>query len=471
VLVAATAIGILLFWIVFTRFQNGSINAVDFTVYFDRPLFQTSRGRVLFVETSDQPAYSQLSHLAVHAYWVLLPLSALYWVYATPLWLLFLSVVAVVAGGIHILRIALHRGMGGVLSTATALAYVLNDNTARALNYGFHPEVLYAWFVPWLLDAALRRNRRSFLAAAIACVLVKEDAVLLLFAAAVALALVDGRSMTGRERGLFLVLPTMLAAVNLGFYYWFVVPALAPKGEIMYAHFWASYGPTPYEALWGMFRQPLQVLSDAMSSGFQWIVMPPHLFLPAVGWRWSLGILPIVLLFGASDSAEVRGFGIYYAIVLVPFMVLGASTGALTLARVLVRPSSARIAAASVVALAAAVVGGGYSLKAWKAEVTAVPRALELLASEPIVLVQSGLYPHAGYDERIKLLTPATLRDPANMGAAVLIARRVSFYPFRRRAVHCLKRLPVIRPMPDRLMAVRIGPNARRCHQWIYRDP
>ena len=41
-----------LFWIVFTRFQHGSINAVDFTIYFDRPLFQTSRGRLLFLETS-----------------------------------------------------------------------------------------------------------------------------------------------------------------------------------------------------------------------------------------------------------------------------------------------------------------------------------------------------------------------------------------------------------------------------------
>jgi hypothetical protein len=103
-------------------------------------------------------------------------------------------------------------------------------------------------------------------------------------------------------------------------------------------------------------------------------------------------------------------------------------------------------------------VGRGYSLRPWKAEIAAVPRALELLANERTILVQSGLYPHAGYESRIKLLTPRTLRDPANADAAALIAPRVSFYPFRRRAVGCLMQLPVIAPMPDGLMAVRVVP-------------
>jgi hypothetical protein len=35
---------LLLSWIVLTRFQSGEINGVDFTVYFDRPCFQTLQG-------------------------------------------------------------------------------------------------------------------------------------------------------------------------------------------------------------------------------------------------------------------------------------------------------------------------------------------------------------------------------------------------------------------------------------------
>src|SRR5919112_5927592 len=40
--VTAMAAGALLAWIVLTRFQSGDIDAIDFTVYFDRPLYQTA---------------------------------------------------------------------------------------------------------------------------------------------------------------------------------------------------------------------------------------------------------------------------------------------------------------------------------------------------------------------------------------------------------------------------------------------
>jgi uncharacterized membrane protein len=144
----ALVLGVLLFWFVLTRFRSASINAVDFTVYFDRPCFQTVHGRPLFVETADVPSFSQRSELAVHAFWGMLPLCALYALSATPLWLLTISVIAVVAGSVHVLRVMRHLGAGGLLAVASALAFALNDNTARTLNYGFHPEVLYAWFVP-----------------------------------------------------------------------------------------------------------------------------------------------------------------------------------------------------------------------------------------------------------------------------------------------------------------------------------
>jgi uncharacterized membrane protein len=458
--IGASAAALVLFWIIFTRFQSGHINGVDFTVYFDRPLFQTSRGRPFFVEVSDQSAYSHLTHLAVHGYWILLPLAALYLVAATPIWLLALSVISVVAGSVHILRIGLHRGFGGLLACATAIAFLLNDNTARALNYGFHAELLYAWFVPWLLDAGLRGHRLSFLAVTIACMLVKEDAVLPLFAVSATLALVAGRQMTSRDRLLYLVAPTALALVNLAAFHQLIVPAIAPGGLIMYSNFWLTYGASPFEALRGMIGRPWTVLSDAATSGFLPTVMPPHLFLPLLGWRWTLGAFPIVLIFGASDSEMVRGFGIYYAIVLVPFLVLGASEGALTIARWIgsARAIPAPSLASAIVVLAAMIVGPGYTVMPWKGEVTAVPQAIERLSDERIVLVQSGLYPHAGYDERVQLLTPRTLRNPANIGAAALIAPRVSHYPFRRRTLACLAELPVIAPMPDGLMAVRVVP-------------
>ncbi|MBI2827908.1 MAG: DUF2079 domain-containing protein [Acidobacteria bacterium] len=455
----ALVVGLLLFWLVLTRFRSGEINAVDFTVYFDRPCFQTTQGRPLFIETADFPELSQGGGLRHHAYWGMFPVCYLYALHATPLWLLALSVIAVTAGAVHVLRAMQRLGTGGVLATATAIAFVLNDNTARTLNYGFHPEVLYAWFIPWLLDAALRGNRRQFVAATLACILVKEDAAMPLFAASVALGLIEFRRMNHLDRAVFLVLPVILALANLGIYYAVVVPALTTEGLPAYGHFWVSYGPTPMRALVGMIAHPWAVLLASLRSGFFRTVILPHLFLPVLGWRWTLGIVPIVALYSASDDPQLRLFGIYYSIPLVPFLVLGASTGALMLARrVATDIGRAALSAATLILLGALLVGSGsrgYSLRPWRTEIAAVPDALSRLAGERVVLVQSGLYPHAGYDERTQLLTPETLHNPRYAGAAVLIARRIGAYPFRADDLDSLHRLPSIQAMPGGLIAVR----------------
>ncbi len=289
----------------------------------------------------------------------------------------------------------------------------------------------------------------------------KESACLPLFAAAVTLALVHGRRMTRTDRLVFLVAPTVLALVNLALFYGYVVPTLAPAGRVMYAHFWENYGPTPVLALQGMATRPGSVVLDAWHSGFLRIVLPPFLFLPIIGWRWAVGTLPIVLIFGASANPQIRGYGIYYSIVLVPFLVLAGSSGALTVARRIAPPAKAACAAAAAILLGALLVGGGYSLRPWRTEVSAVPRAIELLSNEPVVLVQSGLYSHAGYEARVQLLTPGALRDPANAGAAILLAQGIGAHPYHHRDIGALLKQPAIAPMPGGLIAIRNQPRLR----------
>src|SRR5918993_1479617 len=224
------------------------------------PCHQTVQGHPLLVETSDDARFSNRGELADHAYWAMFPLCSLYAIHSSPVWLLAVSVVAIVAGAVHTLRIVQHLGGGGTLAAAAALAFVLNDNTARTLNYGFHPEVLFAWFIPWMLDASLRRRRAPFLVATVACVFFKESACMPVFAATAALALVRFQAMTWRERMLFLGLPNVIALANLGFYYGWVVPHLTRDGVPTYAYFWQNYGPTPLLALLGMASYPWRVL-------------------------------------------------------------------------------------------------------------------------------------------------------------------------------------------------------------------
>lgn len=459
----ASAGAALLVWIVYSRFQAGGINAVDFTIYFDRPLYQTSLGHWYFVESTDDARFDYLTHLAVHAYWILLPLAALYWIHATPLWLLALAVLSVVAGGVHVYRIVRQLGFGGALAVAAAGAFLLNDNTARTLNYGFHAEVLYAWFVPWAIDAGLRRARVPFLAAVLACVLVKEDAVFPLFALSAALALVRGRQMPWRDRFLFLGLPAVLALANLGLFYALVVPALSPRGDVMYADFWSSHGPTPWDAARDILMNPRALVTGTIASGFFSIVLARHLFLPLLGWRWVAGLAPLVVLYGASDNNQVRAFGIYYAVPLVPFLVIASAQGARLLAGLLWRPDRAEVIAASLVVASALSVGLGYSLRPWKPEVRQVAHAIERLPDEDVVLVQSGLYPHAGYEARVKLLAPHSLRDPRHAGAILLLAPNVSAYPFKRDEWDCLAALGSVGGMPSGLVAVRLDNPAAGC--------
>jgi uncharacterized membrane protein len=455
VAIGATLVGLFLIWVVVTLFRGGHINGVDFTIYFDRPLYQTAHGRPLFVESTDDPTFEYVTHLGVHAYWILIPLAGIYVIWPSPYWLLVLSAMSVTAGSLYVLRIGRLAGLGGLLSCAAALAMLLNDNTARTLRYGFHPEVLYVWFVPWLIDAGLRGRKWSFLAAAIAAVMVKEGAILPLVAGVTVLAILRGRSMTWGARAFYLAMPLALAGVNLAVFYTYVVPALWPRQGVAYANFWTNYGATPLLAVVGMALHPLSVARDVWTSGLIPIVLPPFLFLPFVGWRWSVGTVPLVVIFAASANEQVRAFGIYYAIYLVPFFALAAADGARALAERILPSAKAVPIAATVVVLGALVIGPGYALRSWRAEVAAVRSAIERLRNDETVLVQSALYPHAGYEPRIQLLTPRALADPANRNAAVLIAPDLRRYPFADAEFNQLLNRPVIFQLPGGLRAVR----------------
>ncbi len=209
----------------------------------------------------------------------------------------------------------------------------------------------------------------------------------------------------------------------------------------------------------GMMRRPLEVLSSTFTSAFLTRVIVPHLYLPLLGWRWSIGIAPVVLLYGASTNDQLRSFGIYYAIALVPFLVLGAADGARRLAdRLGSHQGQARAIAAAVIlvgALTAGISNAGYSLRPWKPQVSAVPQMLRDLREERVVLVQSALYPHAGYDERVQLLTNESVVDPRYAGAALLLAPGLSGYPLSAGDLEALSQRPFIALSAEGLLVVR----------------
>jgi uncharacterized membrane protein len=456
---AATA-ACVLGWIVLTRFWSGELNAVDFTVYFDRPCYQTTMGRPLFIETADDPLFSFQGQFAHHAYWNMFLVCAPYFVWPSPYWLLAITVAAPIAGAIYVRRIMRTVGVSELLAAATAVAFLVNDNTARALNYGFHPELLYAWLIPWMFDAGLGR-RRDFFVAAAACVLVKEDSLLAVAAVSMSLGCLRWRQMTTEERWAFLAAPVIAAGLNLWAYYEVFLPLISAEPAI-YGNYWDGFGATPWTAVLGMMAAPGVVLGKVLGSGFWTTVLLPHLMLPLVGWRWSVGTLPIVALYASSSSEQLRSFSVYYAIVLVPFLAIASSVGAQALAR-RVAPSRevASVAAAALVLFGALAVGSGdrgYSMRRWSSEVATVDAALARVQPGEQVLVQSAVYPHVGYDARLRLLTPSTLADPANVGTRVILAPRLGAFPFGSDELEHHPLLETVEELPGGLVLARVAP-------------
>jgi uncharacterized membrane protein len=196
-----------------------------------------------------------------------------------------------------------------------------------------------------MIHAGVQRRWRSFLIAALLVVAVKEDSFLLLIAGSVALLLFHGlprasESMPRESRGRMLsrsecavlLAPAVVAIENLSFYFRYAMPRFSATGTPFYSNYWGNYGPTIVSAMIGMLSRPFDVLSSTITSGLLTHVLAPYAYLPFVGWRWSIGILPIVLLYGAAANEQLRSFGIYYAIPLVPFLALGAADGARQLA-------------------------------------------------------------------------------------------------------------------------------------------
>ena len=185
------------------------------------------------------------------------------------------------------------------------------------------------------------------------------------------------------------------------------------------------------------------------------------MFLPIIGWRWLIGVLPLVLVYGASDNEQVRTFGIYYAVPLIPFLVLGSAAGARSLAAVFWVAPRAEVMASYLVVLSALTVGLGYSVRPPRPELNAVKRALATLETDPFSS-RAGCYPHAGYGSTVKLLAPHILHYPQNREPVILLAPALSAYPFTKGQRDCLELLPQVAKMPDGLLAVR-SISAREC--------
>ncbi|MDP3501801.1 MAG: DUF2079 domain-containing protein [Myxococcales bacterium] len=398
-------------WTSFSRHLGFGINGVDFSI-FDWQVASTATGNFGY-----SPIY-EVNHFAVHPTFLLLALVPFHALAPSPYWLLLLGALSVWAGIFplrRILRVLMGPDTDGLFELLIILAWLDNAWTGRLLNAGFRIESLTPFLLLWFVAGWLEKKRWLVVGATVALLLVKEDLALILPAFAIAASLRD------RPMRALAATVTACSVVWLWLYVAKLQPALASAGPT-YLSFWADFGSTPKTIVLGVVMHPLRFAQLMITSGW-WTIALPSLFLPFLSFRALAGMLPTIVMLGASSNPSMHEYWTYYPVAMVPFVLLGiiearAKGG---------RWANAALVAAGIMPL----FWYGYARSiAPKLDLErAVQSQLEQSNAAPRIVVQTILFPHVGYGKNVRpLLSHDDLR--ASEGDVFLLAPALDSWPF-----------------------------------------
>lgn len=391
------------------RYQAFEVNAWDFSNSFDRPIEQTLHGRLLWSDTIGS------SMLAQHCNWLSLAFVPLYALHASPYWLIIAQPLAVVAAAAILFRYARLVAADDVVAACVALAFLVNRYTIRALNEGFVIDIFYPAGIFLLIYAFTRRNWLLGILALALVLSIKEDAVLTL----IGFALVAGVF----HRRWRWAAATLAFALTVFAFDYFVVRASYPGIAVPFAHYWGSFGATPGAALAGMLRHPIEVLRRAGPPAF--FLFGSMAFLPLIGGAWTIAALPTIILYTSADTEDLHWLALHYSL---PFIGLLFASLPAAIDRLASRTTLPRRTVAVALLLVSAFVGTGYKMERSRSEHLWV-RGLVDRAGERPVYVEGALFPHAGYESRVRVLHH-TITPPPN--SAYLVCATCKPYPFSR---------------------------------------
>lgn len=420
--------GVVLFFllcVVVSRFLALEVNAWDFSLLYDLPLANAVRGRGFFSPLLNGSIFGD------HARYILFALVPGYWAMPSPWWLLVGQAMAVALAAMVAFLLFRRLFADDVAAACVSLAFVLNNYTARLVQYVCHAEVLYPLWIFLLLLAYTARRPGLGAFAVILATSIKEDAFLLLVGVGVAM-IVERRRRWGvataaaglavSALGLFLVMP-----------HWSGRSELAP----WYSHYWEAYGATPIGAALGMLRSPARVIRDILRSGVP-DLLESVAFLPLGGGRWFLAILPALIAYSAAGNPQLSHFGIYYAAPLLALLFYGAARGIRALSRrgdpiPAVMRRRTRLLALGLL-IVCAFDGAGYRFFRPRRERAELPSVLRSLPDRMPVAVQGSLLPQLGYDSRVVPLT-----KNFSTTTAILIDPGTNPYPFSEKELNGLR--------------------------------
>jgi uncharacterized membrane protein len=409
--IAAMIVFLFLLRIVVAKFHALQVNAWDFSVNYDRPLERTAHGSFMHVEEIEGSLFG------VHAHWLLLAFAPLYAIHATPYWLLILQAGAI-AGGVLAAFVFVRRAANDdFIAIVVALAFLVNRYTAKALQYVFHPEVFYPLALFVVFWAFLEKRPRWFALALLLAASIKEDAIIPLFGFALTAALVY-------RRWKWAVAAMGVVGAVFAIDYALVLPrfAQAKPDQPWFAGYWGSYGDTLWSALLGILTSPMRVISRVVSGSLD--VWASLAFVPLAGFGWLVAALPPLLIYCSADMDKLHYLTLYYSMPLLPAVFAAIPFAAQRLARG--RRVAARCVAMLVLAASIAL-GAGYTVRAPHPDRTAIRPLVARTTST--IWIQGALFPHAGYEPRVKVLNERARFDGR---AAFLFCTNCDPYIYKR---------------------------------------
>jgi uncharacterized membrane protein len=113
-----------------------------------------------------------------HTSYILFFVAPLYWIFPKPETLLVVQALVMALGAVPIYLVGLKR-LGGPMAAVMAITYLLHPALAASNMENYHPDSFMALFVALALYAAIEDKRRLFVVSIVLCLLVKEDAILI----------------------------------------------------------------------------------------------------------------------------------------------------------------------------------------------------------------------------------------------------------------------------------------------------
>jgi len=259
--------------------------------------------------------------LANHFVVLFFPLKYVYMLYQSPLFLLYLQSTALALGGVAAYRVA-KLYLDNRWAFAVALTYFFYPPLGYSNLFEFHPTTLAVPFLFMTIYYYLRQRLWLFLLWAVLAMSCQENISL-------AILMFGPLAFIEKRKAHWIVAPVAIAAV------WFYVAVLKVmphynQGTIQFTAIYSHLGDSWGQIVLTLVTRPWTWIGSLLSPATWLFVIQlsaPLLFLPFLGWRLILPVIPFFFQHALSLRAPERTIYYHYTAEMIPFLVAGFAYG------------------------------------------------------------------------------------------------------------------------------------------------